>query len=102
MPKIKKLKIVLKKNSFRERVYSVVRKIPRGKTLSYKEVAMIAGAPGAYRAVGSAMKSNFDKTVPCHRVIKSDGTAGEYNGGGTKKKIEILRREGVTLLGNRY
>lgn len=82
--------------SFRERVFAVVKKIPRGKTLSYAAVARQAGSPRAYRAVGSILKKNFDSTIPCHRVIKSDGTLGEYNCG-VSEKIRKLRAEGVTF-----
>lgn len=80
--------------TFTEKVLEVVRKIPKGKVLTYKEVAGKAGSPGASRAVGSIMKNNYDKSVPCHRVIKSDGSLGEYNRGGTKEKARILKAEG--------
>ena len=80
---------------FKEKVLEVVSKIPRGKTMSYAEVAKAAGSPKAYRAVGNIMHNNPDlKRVPCHRVIKSDGTIGGY-AGGTKKKIALLKKEGV-------
>ncbi len=82
---------------FSEKVRAVVRKIPKGQTLSYKEVAVRAGSPHAYRAVATVMSHNFDPTVPCHRVIKSDGTLGEYNRGGTPKKRLLLQSEGVIL-----
>tara|TARA_B100000508_G_scaffold60333_1_gene47143 strand:- start:182050 stop:182316 length:267 start_codon:yes stop_codon:yes gene_type:complete len=81
------------KNNFTERVRDVVRKIPKGKTLSYGQVAAVAGAPGAARAVGSIMKNNYDKTVPCHRVIKADGSVGEYNRGGSEMKKKLLEKE---------
>lgn len=81
---------------FRERVIQIVKKIPKGKTLSYKQVAGKAGHPGAARAVGAIMRVNKDKTVPCHRVIRSDGTLGGYNGlQGTKSKRALLMREGA-------
>ena len=80
--------------SFAERVRAVVRDIPRGKTMSYSQVAYKAGNPGAARAVGSIMKNNYDKTVPCHRVIRSDGKIGEYNRGGSAKKRALLKAEG--------
>jgi O-6-methylguanine DNA methyltransferase len=80
--------------SFRGKVLEVVRNIPKGKTLSYKEVAKRAGHALAARAVGSFMAHNHDPKVPCHRVIKSDGTLGGYNGG-IKKKIALLRKEGA-------
>lgn len=81
---------------FRDRVIAVVKKIPRGKTLSYKEVAARAGHSGAARAVGAIMAANRDKSVPCHRVIRSDGKLGGYNGlQGTKSKLALLRKEGA-------
>ncbi len=87
--------MAISKSLFKERVLKVVRDIPKGKMLSYGEVAKYAGNPGAARAVGTIMKSNFDKTVPCHRVIRSDGKIGEYNRGGPNKKRALLVREGA-------
>ncbi|HVU06225.1 MAG TPA: MGMT family protein [Candidatus Paceibacterota bacterium] len=86
--------------SFKERVEKVVRDIPKGKTLSYKEVALRAGNPNAARAVGMIMANNADTSVPCHRVVRSDGKIGGYNGirGGAKgseAKAALLRAEGV-------
>lgn len=87
-------KLVLKKlPSFAERVRAVVRDIPKGKTMSYREVAMRAGSPNAARAVGNIMRNNYDKTVPCHRVIKSDGGLGGYNRGGIARKQSLLAQE---------
>lgn len=80
--------------SFKEKVLTVVQKIPRGKTLTYKEVASRAGNSKASRAVGSIMKNNTDTSVPCHRVIRSDGKFGEYNGLLGASKQEVLEREG--------
>ncbi len=85
-------------NSFKEKVLRVVTKIPKGKTLSYKEVAKRAGRPRAYRAVGSILNKNYDSQIPCHRVIRADGKAGGYNRG-TRKKIQILKKEGVDIRG---
>lgn len=83
--------------SFADEVRKVVRAIPKGSVLSYGEVAKRAGSPGAYRAVGTLMANNFDTTIPCHRVIKSDGTLGFYNRpGGTETKRKILLKEGYT------
>ncbi len=79
--------------SFTTKVLAVVRKIPKGKTLSYGEVAKLAGSKGAARAVGSIMAKNFRSNVPCHRVIKADGTPGNYNRGGSKVKASILHQE---------
>jgi len=83
--------------TFKEKALEVVRKIPKGKILTYKQVAKKAGNENASRAVGNLMKANYDKTVPCHRVIRSDGKIGDYNRGGTKKKLEILRSEGALV-----
>ncbi len=85
------------KNTFTEKVKMIVRKIPKGKTLTYKEVARLAGNARASRAVGSVMKKNYDPDIPCHRVVRSNGTLGEYNKGGPKKKLLILRSEGVII-----
>ena len=81
-------------HSFQSRVHAVVKKIPRGKTMTYGEVAQAAGSPGAARAVGSVLKQNFDPTIPCHRVIRSDGSLGEYNRGSEKKR-KLLKEEGA-------
>lgn len=85
----------MKSKSFTEKVYAVVAKIPKGKTMTYKEVAIKIGMPNACRAVGTALSKNTDtKRVPCHRVIRSDGGMGGY-AWGIKKKIALLKREGV-------
>lgn len=80
--------------SFTEKVYKVVSRIPRGKVLTYKQVAELAGSPSAYRAVGNILHKNINPAVPCHRVIKSDGSLGGYNKGVNLKK-QILRSEGA-------
>ena len=79
--------------SFSERVREVVRKIPKGSTKTYKEVATAAGSAGAARVVGMIMKNNYDPTVPCHRVIRTDGKLGGYNRGGIEVKEKMLRDE---------
>jgi len=84
------------KNNFRGKVLAVVAKIPKGKTLSYGQVASRAGSPKAYRAVGNILNKNRDPKIPCHRVIRSDGTPGGYFLG-TKKKIQILKKEGAKI-----
>ena len=84
-------------SDFKQKVFAVVRKIPKGKTLTYKQVAEKAGSSRAFRAVGSALKTNFDPKIPCHRVIKSDGSLGSYNRGGTSQKRKILLSEGVKI-----
>ena len=82
---------------FTEHVRDIVRKIPKGTVMTYKEVALKAGNKNASRAVANIMASNYDIDVPCHRVIRSDGGLGGYNRGGTKKKRAILISEGVQL-----
>jgi methylated-DNA-[protein]-cysteine S-methyltransferase len=82
-----------KAKTFTEKVQNVVRNIPKGSVLTYQQVATKAGSPNAARAVGSIMKKNFDTSIPCHRVVRSDGTVGEYNRGGSKKKKQILKKE---------
>ncbi len=79
--------------TFTEKVYEVVKKIPKGKTLSYKEVAKKAGSEKAFRAVGNILNKNNDPKIPCHRVIKSSGGLGGYNRG-TENKKKILMKEG--------
>ena len=78
--------------TFSTQVYRVVKHIPEGKTLSYKEVAERAGSPRAYRAVGTILSRNYNSAIPCHRVIKSDGSCGGYNRGIWKKKY-LLKKE---------
>ncbi len=80
-------------SDFAKKVYSIVAKIPKGKTMTYGEVAEKAGKPGAARAVGTIMSHNFRPEIPCHRVIRSDGKMGGYNRGGIERKKEILAFE---------
>ncbi|KND49845.1 MAG: methylated-DNA--[protein]-cysteine S-methyltransferase [Parcubacteria bacterium C7867-003] len=91
---MKNIIVKIKAKTFTERVKDVVRDIPKGKTMSYADVAKYAGSPGASRAVGSIMKGNYDPKIPCHRVIRSDGKVGEYNRGGSAKKLALLKKEG--------
>lgn len=79
--------------TFAERVRRVVSRIPKGETLSYGEVARLAGNPGAARAVGAVMRRNFDAAVPCHRVVRADGAPGGYNRGGPEAKGRLLAAE---------
>ncbi len=83
--------------TFADKVRDIVRNIPEGKTMTYKEVAAKAGNAKAARAVGAIMRTNYDDSIPCHRVIKSDGSFGSYNRGGTLRKQEILKREGALV-----
>jgi len=82
--------------SFQEKVYEIVKKIPKGKVLSYKLAAQKAGFPKAWRAVGNVLNKNRDPKVPCHRVIKTDGKIGGFRTG-QKRKIMLLKKEGMRI-----
>jgi methylated-DNA-[protein]-cysteine S-methyltransferase len=83
---------------FQQRVLGVIRKIPRGEVRPYTWVAREIGFPRAVRAVGTALGKNpIPLLIPCHRVIRSEGTLGEYSAGGTALKERILTLEGVDL-----
>ena len=81
---------------FRARVLSVVRRIPVGRVSTYGDVAMLAGAPGAARAVGTVMRDCRDPRVPCHRVIAAGGGLGGY-GTFLHLKRDLLRAEGLDV-----
>lgn len=85
--------IYQKMTEFSQEVYGVVKKIPKGSVLTYKEVAKRAGSPRAFRAVGNILNKNYNPKIPCHRVIRSDGKTGGYNRGAKNKK-DILKKEG--------
>lgn len=80
--------------TFTDKIFAVVRQIPKGQTLTYKQVAERAGSPRAYRAVGSILKTNYNSDIPCHRVIGADGKMHGYNRG-IHNKIRLLRKEGA-------
>lgn len=80
--------------TFTEKVYDVVRKIKKGHTLTYLQVARLAGNAKAFRAVGNVLNKNYDPNIPCHRVVRSDGKTGGYNRGASQKK-KILKAEGA-------
>jgi methylated-DNA-[protein]-cysteine S-methyltransferase len=86
---------------FEQKVYKITSSIPKGKTMSYGQIAKILKS--SPRAVGQALKRNpYAPQVPCHRVIKSDGRIGGYNGiEDSKKKIKILNKEGVRIKNNK-
>ena len=84
---------------FHQRVYAVARDIPVGATLTYGDVALEAGAPGAARAVGQALGRNpFAIVVPCHRVTAAGGKVGGFSAtGGVETKLRILELEGTVV-----
>lgn len=83
-------------SEFQKRVYKIVKKIPAGKVLTYKRIALKLGCAGLARAVGNALNKNKNQKVPCHRVVRSNGEAGDY-AYGTRKKILILKEEGAMI-----
>lgn len=85
------------KQTFSEKVKRIVEKIPEGEVSTYKKVAKQAGNPKAARVVARIMSLNYNKKIPCHRVIKTDGTLGGYNRGGIKEKKKILKKEGYII-----
>ncbi|MPZ21317.1 MAG: methylated-DNA--[protein]-cysteine S-methyltransferase [Luteitalea sp.] len=85
---------------FRARVLRVVTSIPAGRVSTYGDVAGAAGRPRAARAVGNIMAGCSDPRVPCHRVVASGGQLGGY-GGSISLKRELLRAEGVRVIGSR-
>ena len=80
---------------FSQKVWKVMRAIPAGMTISYAQLAKKAGSPAAFRAAGTACGNNLiAPIIPCHRIIKSDGTLGSY-GYGVAIKEKLLRLEGA-------
>lgn len=87
---------------FRQKVYEIVKTIPKGKVMTYKQVGERLNSK-AYQAIGQALKNNPDpKSIPCHRVIKSNGEIGGYFGhiddDLSKKKAELLQSEGIKIV----
>lgn len=84
---------------FQKLVWTELTKIPKGKVITYQELAKRIGKPGAYRTVANAVGKNpLAPTIPCHRVIRADGSLGGYSAkGGIKAKRKLLLAEGVTL-----
>ena len=81
---------------FDQRCYELLQQIPQGKVTTYKEMACALGSK-AWRAVGTAMAKNTHLIhIPCHRVVKSDGSIGQY-ALGAEKKAELLRSEGIAI-----
>lgn len=84
-------------SAFQQRVWAELARIPAGETRSYADIARAVGQPGAVRAVGTANGSNpVAVLVPCHRVVRSDGSLGGY-AGGLDRKRQLLAAEGVEI-----
>ena len=82
---------------FQQQVWLACAEIPAGQTRTYSWIAEKIGRPNASRAVGTALGKNpFAPVIPCHRVLRSDGTLGGYSGpGGLKTKLALLKKEGA-------
>jgi len=90
---------------FDEKVWGLMKKIPKGKVTTYKMIAEYLGSK-AYRAVGNACRKNpYAPIIPCHRVVNSDGRVGGFGGetarGNIKKKIQLLKKEGIEVKNGR-
>lgn len=87
--------------AFEYSVYKTVAEIPKGKISTYLEVARAIGKPKTARAVGNALNKNpFAPEIPCHRVVKSDGTIGGF-AGGYRRKRKMLEEEGIKFKNNK-
>lgn len=86
---------------FKEKVYQLTKKIPKGSVATYGQIARLAGKPKAARAVGAYMRTNPNAPqTPCHRVVASDGSLTGYSGkGGVASKRKMLLAEGVYFVG---
>ncbi len=88
---------------FEEKVWNLAKKVPEGRVTTYGMIARKLGTK-AYRAVGNALNRNHHGfmsggNVPCHRVVKSDGSVGGF-AHGSRKKIELLKKEGIRIRKN--
>jgi methylated-DNA-[protein]-cysteine S-methyltransferase len=96
---MKKKETNLKGTSFQLKVWNYLKKIPRGSIKTYSQVAKGIGKPHAVRAVANAIGKNpYAPRIPCHRVIRSDGSLGGYSAkGGIKTKKMLLKKERISL-----
>ena len=91
--------MILSGTKFQIKVWNYLKKIPKGKVKTYKQVAKGIGMPKAARAVANACGKNpYAPKIPCHRVIRSDGSIGGYSGrGGIRQKLKLLRSEKIEI-----
>ena len=91
--------MILKGTNFEIKVWRFLQKIPRGKIKTYSEIAKAIGKPKSFRAVANAVAKNpFPPTIPCHRVVRANGSLGGYSGkGGLKTKKKLLKKEGFSF-----
>jgi len=86
---------------FQSECYEALKKVPKGKVITYAGLARMVGRPKVHRAVGSAMNKNpYAPQVPCHRVVKSNGDLGGF-ATDIKVKIKRLQKEGVVVSDNK-
>jgi len=97
----------MQSKTFNQKIYNSLKKVPKGRVTTYKILAEAAGTK-AYRAVGQAMRCNpYAPIVPCHRVVKSDGSIGGFQGSmnpkskEVKRKIRMLGKECIKVKDNR-
>ena len=96
----KRSKLISGFSDFEKSVYSLVMKIPRGETRSYKWVAQRIGRSYSYRAVGNALHKNpHPGLIPCHRVIREDGSIGGFSSGPGKKKMLLAKERAIKKKG---
>ena len=88
-----------KATKFQKKVWNYIKTIKKGSVMSYKQVAIGINRPKSARAVANAVGKNpLAPTIPCHRVVRSDGSLGGYSGkGGIKTKKKLLKLEGIVL-----
>jgi methylated-DNA-[protein]-cysteine S-methyltransferase len=91
--------MILKGTNFQIKVWEFLKTIPRGTVTTYSKIAKAIGYPKAVRAVANAIGNNPNPIIiPCHRVIRANGTIGGYSGiGGIKKKKALLKKENIKL-----
>ena len=89
----------MKGTFFQKKVWNYLKKIPKGRVITYKQLAIGINRPKSARAVANACAKNpYAPKIPCHRVIRSDGRLGGYSGkGGIKQKLRLLRSENVAI-----
>jgi len=87
---------ILYVDEFTKKVFSAVKRIPKGRVSTYRDIAIAIGKPKAYRAVGNALNKNCFESVPCHRVVKMNGFIGGFREGSNKKAL-LLKKEGLEV-----
>ncbi|HSB46473.1 MAG TPA: MGMT family protein [Candidatus Bilamarchaeum sp.] len=85
---------------FMQKVFAACSRIPKGRVSTYGQIARAIGMPGASRAVGNALNRNRSPSVPCHRVVRSDGSVGGF-AHGARAKVRMLENEGLRVRGGR-